>query len=63
MHFPFLTAQWKAAMSGDNQIDAMLQAAPDRTLIVNYIHYFYPHVYYDRKPLRLETGHVSLTND
>ncbi|KAF3032096.1 hypothetical protein E8E12_000463 [Didymella heteroderae] len=63
MHFPFLTAQWKAAMSGDNQIDARLQAARDGALIVNYMHHFYSHAYPDRDPSQLETCHVSLTTE
>ncbi|RYO45129.1 hypothetical protein AA0116_g13397 [Alternaria tenuissima] len=62
-HFPFLTAQWKAAMSGDNQIDARLQAARDGALIVNYMHQFYSHAYPDRGPTQLETCHVSLTTE
>ncbi|EDU42318.1 predicted protein [Pyrenophora tritici-repentis Pt-1C-BFP] len=32
-----LTAQWKAAMSSDNQINARLQAARDGALIVKYM--------------------------
>jgi hypothetical protein len=63
MHFPFLTAQWKAAMSGDNQIDARLQAARDGALVVNYMHHFYSHAYPDRDPSQLETCHVSLTTE
>lgn len=62
-HFPFLTAQWKAAMSGDNQIDARLQAARDGALLVNYMHHFYSHAYPDRDPSQLETCHVSLTTE
>jgi hypothetical protein len=33
--YSFLTAQWKAAMSSDNRIDARLQAGRDGALIVN----------------------------
>jgi hypothetical protein len=63
MHFPFLTAQWKAAISGDKQIDARVQAARDGALIVNYMHHFYSHAYPDRDPSQLETCHVSLTTE
>ncbi|KAL5401473.1 hypothetical protein PMIN03_011489 [Paraphaeosphaeria minitans] len=62
-HFPFLTAQWKAAMSGDNRIDARLQAARDGALIVNYMHQFYSYTYPDRDPSQLETCHVSPTTE
>ncbi|KAL6711787.1 hypothetical protein ACN47E_002830 [Coniothyrium glycines] len=62
-HFPFLTAQWKAAMSGENQIHASLQAARDGALIVNYMHQFYSTAYPNRNPSQLYTCHVSLTTD
>jgi hypothetical protein len=62
-HFPFLTAQWKAAMSGDNRIDARLRAAHDGTLIINYMHQFYPYGYPDCDSSQLETCHVSLTTE
>ncbi|KAF2023766.1 hypothetical protein EK21DRAFT_118456 [Setomelanomma holmii] len=62
-HFPILTAQWKAAISGDHQIDARLQAARDGAPLVNYMHRFYLYAYPDRDPSQLETCHVSLTTE
>ncbi|KAJ4286548.1 hypothetical protein N0V90_013248 [Kalmusia sp. IMI 367209] len=62
-HFPFLTAQWKAVRSGENQFNASLQAARDGALIVNYMHNLYSTAYPDRAPTQLETCHFSLTID
>lgn len=62
-HFPFLTAQWKAAMSGDNQIDTRLQAARNGALIVLYMHQLCSHAYPDRGPSQLETCHATLTTE
>lgn len=62
-HFPFLTAQWKAAISGENQVHASLQAARDGALIVNYMHHFYSLAYPNRAPTQLETCHFSLTTE
>lgn len=62
-HFPFLTAQWKAAIFGENQVHASLQAARDGALIVNYMHHFYSLAYPNRAPTQLETCHFSLTTE
>lgn len=62
-HFPFLTAQWKAAISGENQFHASLQAARDGALIVNYLHKFYSQAYPDNSPSQLETCHFSVTTE
>lgn len=62
-HFPFLTAQWKSAISGENQVHASLQAARDGALIVNYINHFYPLAYPDQPPTQLETCHFSVTTE
>ncbi|KAF2811521.1 uncharacterized protein BDZ99DRAFT_385092 [Mytilinidion resinicola] len=62
-HFPFLTAQWKAAIFGENQVHASLQAARDGALIVNYMHDFYSLAYPNRTPTHLETCHFSLTTE
>jgi hypothetical protein len=57
MHFPLPTPQYKAVMSGDNQIDAGLQAARDGALIVHYVHQFYSYAHPDCDPSQLETCH------
>ena len=62
-HFPFLTAQWKSAIFGENQVHASLQAARDGALIVNYMHHFYSIAYPNRPPTQLETCHFSLTTE
>ncbi|KAH8730348.1 hypothetical protein GQ44DRAFT_700175 [Phaeosphaeriaceae sp. PMI808] len=62
-HFPFLTAQWKAAISGENQIHASLQAARDGAVIVNYMHHFYALAYPSRQPTQIETCHFSVTTE
>ncbi|KAH7111135.1 hypothetical protein B0J11DRAFT_543906 [Dendryphion nanum] len=62
-HFPFLTAQWKAAILGENQVQASLQAARDGALIVNYMYDFYSLAYPNRTPTQLETCHFSVTTE
>ena len=62
-HFPFLTAQWKSAIFGENQVHASLQAARDGALIVNYMHQFYSLAYPNRPPTQLQTCHFSTTTE
>ncbi|KAF1937774.1 hypothetical protein EJ02DRAFT_47020 [Clathrospora elynae] len=62
-HFPFLTAQWKSAIFGENQVHASLQAARDGALIVNYLHQFYSLAYPNRPPTQLQTCHFSITTE
>ncbi|RMZ72886.1 hypothetical protein GMOD_00010470 [Pyrenophora seminiperda CCB06] len=54
---------WKAAISGENQVHASLQAARDGALIVTYMHQFYTLAYPNRNPTQLETCHFSLTTE
>jgi hypothetical protein len=62
-HFPFLTALWKCASSGEGHFQASIQAARDGALIVNYMHHFYSLAYPYRHPTPLETCHFSITVD
>ncbi|KAF2679391.1 hypothetical protein K458DRAFT_422212 [Lentithecium fluviatile CBS 122367] len=61
--FPFLTVQWKAAIFGENQIHASLQAARDGALMVNYMHHFYSLACPNRDSTQLETCHFSLATE
>jgi hypothetical protein len=63
VHFPFITAQWEAAIDGGTHEKAKLKGARDGATINRYLHEIHKEFRPEKEPNVVETCHFSVTVD